>query len=198
MAALLQPRLLFRLFRLHVGTEPRKGKIGKGKLDRQGPCFWKRPWRCRARLHFRAKTICARYNTRKGCEDKSCRLLHVCCVQDPATQKVCGGKRPAVEHKRYRPLTPAGAFGRFLLGMRSIRPFRTTHRKSRRCFWRRVTDTCDRVLPKEASPTHRLPHSISLCFDQFHPHLGQTHCSHVHKVFFWTFAQGLLSHLLQQ
>ena len=31
-----------------------------------------------------------RYNTRRGCEDKMCRFLHVCCEQDPATEGVWG------------------------------------------------------------------------------------------------------------
>ena len=78
---------------------------------------------------------------------------------------------------------PAGVFGRFLLGKRSLRPFCATHRPSRLCSWRWVTHTCVRVLPKDASPTHRLLPSISLGSNQFHPHLGQTHCSHVHRVF---------------
>ena len=81
------------------GDDRHKGKgrgksIGKGK----GPSG-KQAMRQQWATTLDGKSICLRFNGNKGCQEKNCRFLHVCCVQDPATGKACGGKHLATVHK---------------------------------------------------------------------------------------------------
>ena len=96
--------LLYRLFLLCARLAPSHARVRPAARARQiGPAravLLEKVREMQAKLRasrinraasFSGKTICMRYNTRRGCEDKNCRFLHACCAQDPATQKVCGG-----------------------------------------------------------------------------------------------------------
>ena len=81
------------------GDDRHKGK-GRGKSTGKGKGpSGKQAMRQQWATTLDGKSICLRFNGNKGCQEKNCRFLHVCCVQDPATGKACGGKHSATVRK---------------------------------------------------------------------------------------------------
>ena len=101
------------------------------------------------RLLFQAKHF-ACVTIRAGAAKTRIAVSFTCVACRTQPHRRCVGVSARQSSTKVLPTedAPAGVFGRFLLGKRSLRPFCTTHQPSRLCSWRWVTHTCVRVARK--------------------------------------------------